>query len=1111
MNTSFAIERISAQTALARLRSLFFILPLLLALAACGGGGGGGSPEVSQPTFAITQQPADQSSTTGNAATFRVAATANATFQWQRLGSDGQWADIPGATQAELSLVNLTEADNGRQYRAQVRSGSAALTSSVVTLRVTVTQVAAAVAAQPSDVQLRANQAPSFSVTATGTSLGYQWQSSTDGLAWTDIAGATAETLTLPAATLADSGRMYRVVVRNSLATVTSRAVTLSVLPALAKPLFTAQPQDRSIEAGQGATFTATASGEPGPTLQWETSLDGQAWTAVAGATTSTLVVANASLADNGRRYRAVARNSEGSETSAVGRLAVVAAAAAPGFVRQPQPAVVLQSQPVAFEAEASGNPTPTYQWQVSLDGGSSFTNVNGATGARLELATTVEADDGKLFRVVASNRVGDLASPAARLTVQVPPQVAVQPQDVVSGAIGVPVTVTVAGTGKPAPNVQWQVSRDGGTSYQDIAGAAAASYTWTPTAADGRRMLRARLSSAAGTVYSKAVTTGNNKKPITVVWSTFSNTYLNAVQWLDSRIAVAVGAQGVIARTVDAGASWQVVQEPMPDLPNYWRLAVLDARTVVAASNKGTLIRSEDAGLTWRSIPIPTTDYIDSLSFRNASVGVLSSSREGVFRTVDGGFTWTRIPSADPAKPFEKITGLALRGMLGFATGENHWFRSTDGGASWQAQDMPATSQPAGTNSYVAFSTDGILTITGRHFALSMDGGQNWLQMPLVGGTYKPVSQVRFSRDGQFGVDMYGDVGNYTSRGGMRSVNNGQSWAVDVNHPRFSDVDFSPDNVALGVGQIGGPRISTDLGATWGTAYGVDKNLGEALLSSIEFPDNDQRGIAFGAVDDAVTLFKTADGGLTWQRQQQFARAGDSTATSMSFADSQVGMVIASGGDVLVTTDGGRNWTASPWLTGSVNSLVMVDRGTALVAASRGLYRTQDRGATWTQPLVLPGGDASVNLSPGLVSARGSVALAPARGGGLYRSTDRGQTWNLGSYGGSYPVSMAWAGGNTVFILDSLGALNRSDDAGLTWRQAIQQPFPSVSPTAIRFSPDGKTGIILRADAVLRSTDGGDTWTREPLIADGMAIGFSSRWPVFVGRRGWVAIGDGY
>jgi len=1112
MNISFADGRFESRALVMggwqQALRWFAMLMATLVLTACGGGGGGGE-SVSQPSLAITQQPADQRVVAGSSATFRVAANGAASYQWQRLGADAQWLDLPGATLTELVLTSVAEADNGRQYRAQIKAGTVVLTSSAATLSVT-PPVPASVAAQPSDMQVREGQAPSFSVTASGTNVAYQWQSSPDGLAWTDVAGATTETLTLPTATLADSGRLYRVVVRNGLASVASRAVTLSVLPALAKPQFTAQPQDRSVVAGDSTTFTATASGEPVPTLQWETSLDGQTWTAVAGATTSTLTVASTVQADDGRRYRAVATNSQGSTTSSVARLALLPAVA-PSFVNPPQALTVVAAQAAAFEVGAAGAPTPTLQWQVSLDDGKNYTNINGATGTRLELATTVAADDGKLFRVVASSRVGSLISPAVRLTVHSAPQVVVHPQDVVSSAAGVAVTVTVAGTGNPAADVQWQESRDGGASYQNVAGATAASYQWTPTATDGRRLLRARLSNAAGTAYSKAVMIGKDKTPFTVVWHSFANTYLQAVRWLDSRVAVATGALGVIARTTDGGASWQVVQDAMPDLPNYTRLAALDARTLIAVSNKGTAIRSEDAGLTWRSIPIPTTDYVDSLSFRNASIGVLSSSREGAFRTVDGGFTWTRIPSADAAQPFEKISGMALRGMLGFATGENHWFRSTDGGASWQAQVPTTASEPLGVGGYVAFANDQTLIVTGSRFARSIDGGQTWQPMLPVGGSYKAMTQVRFSRDGNYGVDMYGSVGNYTSLGGMRSVNGGQSWTVDASRPYFNDVDFSPDNVALGVGQIGGPRLSTDLGATWGAAYGVNSALGEAMLSSIEFPDSDQRGVAFGVLDDMTTLFKTDDGGLTWQRQQQFGRNGGVTRTSMSFADSEIGMMVAMGGDVLVTTNGGRNWTAAPWLTGSTVSVVMVDRSIALAAATGGIYRTEDRGATWTRPLALPGGDASLSVTPWLVSARGSIALAPAREGGLYRSTDRGKTWTLGSYGGSYPVSMAWAGGNTVFILDSLGALNRSDDAGLTWRQAMPQPFPSVSPTAIRFSSDGKTGLIVRADAILRSIDGGETWSSEPVAADGMAIGFSGKWPVIVGRRGWVAIGDGY
>jgi len=68
----------------------------------------------------------------------------------------------------------------------------------------------------PSDASIAIGDNTSFSVAASGGTgtLAYQWQVSTDGGAtWTDIAGETADTLSLSNVPLADDGNQYRCVV----------------------------------------------------------------------------------------------------------------------------------------------------------------------------------------------------------------------------------------------------------------------------------------------------------------------------------------------------------------------------------------------------------------------------------------------------------------------------------------------------------------------------------------------------------------------------------------------------------------------------------------------------------------------------------------------------------------------------------------------------------------------------------------------------------------------------------------------------------------------------------------------------------------------------------
>src|SRR5207245_2648617 len=85
--------------------------------------------------------------------------------------------------------------------------------------------VAPSLTTQPASQSVMAGQTAAFSVAATGTApLSYQWQK--NGVA---ISGATASAYTTLAATTADNGAQFAVVVRNSAGSTTSSAASLTV------------------------------------------------------------------------------------------------------------------------------------------------------------------------------------------------------------------------------------------------------------------------------------------------------------------------------------------------------------------------------------------------------------------------------------------------------------------------------------------------------------------------------------------------------------------------------------------------------------------------------------------------------------------------------------------------------------------------------------------------------------------------------------------------------------------------------------------------------------------------------------------------------------------
>ena len=219
------------------------ILALSLTLAACGGGGssdtgssggggsntgGGGTPVVEKP--AITTQPASQSVVTNSSATFMVTATGGAplAYQWKKNG-----ADISGANASTYITPATSMGDSGAVFAVAVSNSAGTATSSDARLTVTAAPMAPAITKQPEAITVTVGQTASFSVEATGTSPIFQWKKGDS-----DIPGANSSTYTTPAASLADSGTKYSVVVSNELGTVTSNdaSLTVTVKPAITHP-----------------------------------------------------------------------------------------------------------------------------------------------------------------------------------------------------------------------------------------------------------------------------------------------------------------------------------------------------------------------------------------------------------------------------------------------------------------------------------------------------------------------------------------------------------------------------------------------------------------------------------------------------------------------------------------------------------------------------------------------------------------------------------------------------------------------------------------------------------------------------------------------------------
>jgi len=186
-------------------------------------------------------------------------------------------------------------------------------------------------------------------------------------------------------------------------------------------PAITDPPDDASVvlDAGETSTeafFTAAASGDPAPSVRWQSRAPGNALFENVPGGTGEILAVEVGVAEDGTEYRAVFANDVGEVASDAATLTVKAV---PSFAVSPTDTATSEGEDALLKLLPSGHPMPEVQWQ-RLDSGA-WTDLAGATDLFLSIPDTTSAMSGTRYRAVLSNEVGSATSGAVTLTV-VPP-----------------------------------------------------------------------------------------------------------------------------------------------------------------------------------------------------------------------------------------------------------------------------------------------------------------------------------------------------------------------------------------------------------------------------------------------------------------------------------------------------------------------------------------------------------------------------------------------------------------------------------------------------------------------------------------------------------------
>lgn len=352
------------------------------------------------------------------------------------------------------------------------------------------------VTTQPVAASACHNGQVSFTVATTGGSLVYQWQESTDGgTTWNNItnggvySGADTAVLNINPVTVGMNGYKYRCTITNACNPVTtSDAVLLSINAATT---ITTQITNAAACLGGNTTFSIAAAGTGTLTYQWQVSTNGgSTWTSLtnggvySGATTPVLTLTGVTIGMNNYRYRCYA-TSPVCTPSALSATGVLTIGTAVIINTQPVDAVVCEFGVVNYTV-ATTNAT-TYQWQESTNGGTTWTNItNGgvyinATTATLKLSGIPASMNNYRYRCISSGICPGVNSSSALLTVNTSPLINTQPPAAVAVCNGQGTAMSLAASGTSL-NYQWQLSTDGGITYNNLSNAGIYSNVTTAT-----------------------------------------------------------------------------------------------------------------------------------------------------------------------------------------------------------------------------------------------------------------------------------------------------------------------------------------------------------------------------------------------------------------------------------------------------------------------------------------------------------------------------------------------------------------------------------------------------------------------------------------------------
>ncbi|MCB2205836.1 hypothetical protein KQI65_13915 [bacterium] len=170
-----------------------------------------------------------------------------------------------------------------------------------------------------------------------------------------------------------------------------------------------------------------------------------------------------------------------------------------------------------------------------------------------------------------------------------------------------------------------------------------------------------------------------------------------------------------------DRAATWE--ESPHPAESALTCIRFVDNSAGYLAAHDGRMLHTTDTGVTWEPMHTSQFNIPHAVSFTSRDEGWLAG--DGIFHTTDGGLHWERQNAEQDSLLYNMFF---LDNTHGWIIGDSGRVqRTTDGGASWQYQHLPAGKRQGLVRVFFSDTLHGWIVRSDGVLFRSEDGGSTW------------------------------------------------------------------------------------------------------------------------------------------------------------------------------------------------------------------------------------------------------------------------------------------------------------------------------------------------------------------------------------------------